>query len=331
MKKKIITIVLIALAILSIIGLFILIGCSNQTTKKEVSKLNSYETKLTSETITYDDKDLSGYICATQFTFTKNIDKDKAAKALKDYMVFYDGKPVHTTSNITISFSETMASVSCTFPNGEKSITGTGFKVIDSPDGVEFAGVTTYSGFRYACVVEKTTCPSGYDVNKIPVYVNNSFYHNLKNPTYDLKYNDSLQEECETWSESTIQAGNGKYYHTLANVRILNDLCVDGFSGSVNNQDSYQANDNTNSQFEQQFPESEAPDITNPDNPNSGIKHDLESFGNSIKEGFENFKTNLENNQTFRIATIAISSVIGIGVLYIIFLIIRKLWRVIKN
>jgi uncharacterized lipoprotein NlpE involved in copper resistance len=40
MKKKIITIVLIALAILYIIGLFILIGCSNQTTK-EVSKLNS--------------------------------------------------------------------------------------------------------------------------------------------------------------------------------------------------------------------------------------------------------------------------------------------------
>jgi hypothetical protein len=329
MKKKIITIVLIALAILYIIGLFILIGCSNQTTK-ELSKLNSYETKLNAETITYDDKDLSGYTCATQFTFTKNIAKDKAAKALKDYMVFYYGKPVHTESIITISFTDTGAKVNCTFPNGDISISYTGFKVIDSPDGVEFAGVTVYSGFRYACVVEKTTCPSGYDVNKIPVYVNNSFYHNLKNPTYDLKYNDSLQEECETWSEATIQTGNGKYYHTLANVSILNDFCVDGFSGSVNNQDSYQANENTNSQFEQQFPESEAPNITNPDN-NSGIKHDLESFGNSIKEGFENFKTNLENNQTFRISTIAISSVTGIGVLYIIFLIIRKLWRVIKN
>ena len=120
--------------------------------------------------------------------------------------------------------------------------------------------------------------------------------------------------------------------------------------------------------MEQQFPEEEAPDITNPDNPNYNdnpepnngnqevvnngdananagnvnnveanpnetptVEDDVKSFGESIKQGFEDFKTNVENNTTFRTVTICISSVIGIALLYVIFLIIRKIWRVIKN
>ena len=118
----------------------------------------------------------------------------------------------------------------------------------------------------------------------------------------------------------------------------------------------------------QQFPESEAPDITNPDNPNynnnqevnngnqevvnngdanvnagnvnnaeanpnetTTVEDDVKSFGETIKQGFEGFKTNVENNTTFRTITICVSSVVGIALLYVIFLIVRKIWRVIKN
>ena len=365
-KKLIIIITCITLGLLALI--LLLTSCNKESDLKEtesheVVQLNSLE-KLnrvillngdveaydSSQTnITVEEDDCAGYVCATDFTFTKNIDKQKAIEALKPYMVFYDGKPVHTDSNIVVNVNGNRADISCTFPNGKVYHVNSGITEVDSKDGVEFAACTPYRFFRYACVIDKSTCPSGYDVNKTPYYANTAYFHNLEQPTYNLNYNDSLQEENEIWSDSIVRTGNGKYHTISANVRILNNLCVDGFVGTSNNNDSYQPNENTNQQMKQQFPESEAPDINNPDNPNynnnpevinngeanvsdtPSVEDDVKSFGESIKQGFEDFKTNVENNTTFRTVTICVSSVIGIALIYVVYLIIRKLWHVIKN
>ncbi|MBQ6782416.1 MAG: hypothetical protein IJP63_00235 [Acholeplasmatales bacterium] len=351
-KKSIITISLIALCVISIFGLLLLAltSCDNKSntkTNEEELQLNSMELKLNAQSIpsniTYEDEECAGYTIATSFTFTKNIDKKKAVEALKPYMIFYNGKPVHTDSNIVCNINGDWADISVTFPDGTNRNSSTGIKVINAPDGVEFAAVTPFSYYRYACVVDKSTCPSGYDVNKVPLNANKARYTNFINPEFDLNYNDSLQEENEIWSETTIQTGNLKYHHAFANVRILNNLCVDGFVGTSGNTDTYQSNENTNQQIEQQFPEEQAPDINNPENPNyndnpevvnneaNQIEEDAKSFSETIKQGFEDFKTNVSENETFRTVTICVSSVIGIALIYVLFLIIRKIWRVIKN
>jgi len=334
------TIILITFTILSfgLLLLLTLISCNNKANQTSLSSNEELQLNAQISDVTIDEK-IEGYTCASDFTFTRNIDKLKAIEALKPYMIFYDGKPVHTDSNIVINFSNTSnyLTVDCTYPNGKGLHIYTPYTIIDSPDGVEFAATTPDDIFRYACVIEKSTCPSGYDVNKTPYYANTAFYRNLIQPTYDLNYNDSLQEECEIWSDSIFMTGNGKYHSISANVRILEGLTVDGFVGTSNNHDTYQGNANSSTQIEQQFPEEEAPDITNPDNPNNQINEDHvdqephTSFMDTIKEGFNEFKDNVENNQTLKIVTIACSSVIGIALLYVIYLIIRKLWRVIKN
>ncbi len=347
-KNKIITISIIALCAISIIGLLLLIANSNS--KKNIESNNesislcSMDVKLNSETdITVEPDKCEGYVCANSFVFTKNIDKEKAAEALKPYMIFYDGKPIHTDIKIDLDFNSSdrnYVSVDCTFPDGKGHHTYSSYRVIDSPDGVEFAAVTPFDFFRYACVIDKSTCPSGYDVNKTPYYANTSFYRNIYQPTYNLNYNDSLQEENEIWSDSTFMTGNGKYHTISANVRILDNLCVDGFQGTSNNHDTYQGDENTNKQMEQQFPESEAPSANDPANPNynggeannNSVNEDNNnSFFDSIKQGFNDFKTDIANNQTFRIVTITLSSIVGIALIYVVFLIVRKVWRVIKN
>ena len=339
-KKLIIIISCITLGLLALILALTSCNKDNDLQEKEVLQLNSIQ-KLNAQVIpdgiTYETDDCAGYTIATSFVFTRNIDTKKAVEALKPYMIFYDGKPVHTDSNIVCNINDNWADVYVTFPNGKVKNTSTGVKFIDSPDGVEFAAVCPFSYFRYACVIDKSTCPSGYDVNKVPLATNKARYSNLINPEFDLTYNDSLQEECEIWSNSIVRTGNGKYHNISANVRILNGLCAAGFTGPINNTDTYQGNASSQSQIEQQFPESEAPDINNPDNPNNeaNVEHvDVEptqSFMETIKEGFNDFKTNLESNETFRTVTICVSSVVGIALLYVVFLIIRKIWRVIKN
>ena len=354
-KKKLIIIISgITLGLLALI--LALTSCNKESDlqEKEALQLNSIKqlnAQVIPDGVTYETDDCAGYTIATSFVFTKNIDTKKAVEALKPYMIFYDGKPVHTDSNIVCNINDNWADVYVSFPNGKVKNTSTGVKFIDSPDGVEFAAVCPFSYFRYACVIDKSTCPSGYDVNKVPLAANKARYSNLMNPEFDLSYNESLQEENEIWSETTIRTGNGKYHHAFANVRILEDLCKSGFTGTSNNHDTYQSNENTNNQMEQQFPEEEAPDITNPDNPNyndnpevidngeeanannveAETPEDSKSLGETIKQGFEDFKTNVENNQAYRIAAIAISSVIGIALIYIIFIILRKIWHVIRK
>ena len=357
-KKLIIIISCITLGLLALI--LALTSCNKESDlqEKETLQLNSIKqlnAQVIPEGITYATDDCAGYNVATSFVFTKNIDKQKAVEALKPYMIFYDGKPVHTDSNIVCNINGKWADVSVTFPNGKNTNTSTTIHEIDAPDGVEFAAVSPFSYFRYACVIDKSTCPSGYDVNKVPLNANKAFYTNLMDSEFNLNYNDSLQEENDIWSESTIRTGNGKYHHAFANVRILEDLCKSGFTGTSNNHDTYQPNENTNNQMEQQFPESEAPSITNPDNPNyndnpevidngdannqniandadaPSVEDDVKSFGESIKQGCDDFKTNVENNPTFKTVTIVVSSIIGILLIYVIFLIIRKIWHVIRS
>ncbi len=354
-KKLIIIISCITLGLLALILALTSCNKDNDLQEKESLQLNSIKqlnAQVISDGITYEREDCSGYNIATSFIFTRNIDKKKAVEALKPYMIYYDGKPVHTDSNIVVNINGDWASVSVTYPNGKANNSYTSVKYIDSPDGVEFAAVTPFTYFRYACVIDKSTCPSGYDVNKVPLNANKASYSNLMNPEFNLNYNDSLQEENDIWSESTIRTGNGKYHHAFANVRIIN------FTDSIDqtgNNDTYQPNENTNNQMEQQFPEEEAPSITNPDNPNyndnpevidngdannqniannaesPSVEDDVKSFGESIKQGFEDFKSNVENNPTFKTVTIVVSSIIGILLIYVVFLIIRKIWHVIRN
>jgi hypothetical protein len=227
-KKLIIIISCITLGLLALI--LALTSCNKESDlqEKEVLQLNSIKqlnAQVIPDGITYEREDCSGYNIATSFIFTRNIDKKKAVEALKPYMIYYDGKPVHTDSNIVVNINGDWASVSVTYPNGKANNSYTSVKYIDSPDGVEFAAVTPFTYFRYACVIDKSTCQSGYDVNKVPLNANKASYSNLMNPEFNLNYNDSLQEENDIWSESTIRTGNGKYHHAFANVRILEDLC----------------------------------------------------------------------------------------------------------
>ena len=342
-KKKIITISLIALCAITIFGLLILAltSCDKKaekelTSNNEVLQLNSMQMLNAGipSNINIEDEDMSGYQIASTFYYTPNMDRDKGFQKLKDYMLYYNGRPVHADYDVTATFKDNRVTVSGTYPNGEKFSKNSPAVQIDALDGVEFMTCTPFLFSRYAIVISKNSIQTNYDINKIATYALKSRFITFVDPQFDLNYNDSLQEENEIWSESYYQAGNGKYKSIMANVRILNGVSLASYTGHVNN-DSYQPNENTNNQMEQQFPESEAPDITNPDNPNYNnnptVEDDVKSFGESIKQGFEDFKTNVENNTTFRTITICVSSVVGIALLYVVFLIIRKIWRVIKN
>jgi len=335
-KKKII---LIALCVISIFGLLLLAltSCDNKleaSSDNEFIKLNSLELKQAQipNDITISDGNISGYNIGISYVFTKNIDKQKAIEALKDYLIFFDGRPVHTDSRIVVNINGSWINTSVTYPNGKVENLSTGYKEIEAVDGVEFAAVSPFEYSRYACVIAKNSITSDYDVNKVPLKALTSRFSNLKQPTFDLNYNDSLQESNDIWAESYYQAGNGQYKSIMANVRILNDLTVSGYQGITNN-DTYQKPVDSNQQLEQQ-PEDEVENnpVVNDANDNvNQIEEDAKSFSETVKQGFEDFKTNVENNETFRIVTICVSSVVGIALIYVVFLIVRKIWRVIKN
>ena len=373
-KKNIITISLIALCAITIFGLLILAltSCDNKTkneqaSSNEVLQLNSMQMLNAGipSNITIEDEDMSGYQIASTFYYTPNMDRDKGFQKLKDYMLYYNGRPIHADYDVTATFKDDRVTITGTYPNGERFSKNSPAVQIDALDGVEFMTCTPFLFSRYAIVISKNSIQTNYDINKIATYALKSRFFTFVDPQFDLNYNDSLQEENEIWSESYYQAGNGKYKSIMANVRILNGVSLASYQGHVNN-DSYQPNEHTNDQMNQQFPEDQAPDITNPDNPNYNnnpepnngnqevvnngdvnagevnnaeanpneiptVEEDVKSFGETIKQGFDDFKTNVENNTTFRTITICVSSVVGIALIYVVFLIIRKIWRVIKN
>ena len=340
MKKKIITITLIALAIFSIIGLFVLIGCNNQSTKKTeinsntVTHLNSYNA---AEDITITDANMTGYKVADVCYCTLNIDKEKAFEKLKDYIVFYDGEPVHVDLDIKVTFKDDDLEMNFQLPNGTTHSYRSSITWIPAYEGVEFMALGTVTGYRFATVIEKKSITTNYDVNKIAKEAFNRLYLRgsvVTTPTFDLTYNDSLQEECEVWSRSYCDLKNGSHRLSMANIRILNDITISTFVGHENN-DEYDASKSTSNPLDQHLSPDDAPDINNPDNPNyQGEKKDgnfLTSIKDFFSDGYNNFTEKFQNNETFKIITISVSSILGIGLIYVIFLILRKVWRVIKN
>ena len=337
-KKKLI---LIALCVISIFGLLLLAltSCdnkSNNSTNNEVLHLNSMDLKLNAgipSDIDITDHIEPGYDVGCYFISTPNIDRQKAFEKIKDYLYFYNGEPIHTAENIVANFNDNRVSLSVDYPDGTHNNINSPAVTVDAIDGVEFMAVTPFSYSRYEIIVEKKSIDSSFDVNRLPVYALTSRFKALTEPSFDLNYNDSLQESNDIWSESYYRAGNTQYKSIKANVRILNDLCVDSYVGHVNN-DTYNPNYNSNEQMNQQLPSDEVENnpVVNDANDNvNQIEEDAKSFSETVKQGFEDFKTNLENNETFRTVTICVSSVIGIALIYVIFLIIRKIWHVIRN
>ena len=331
-KKKII---LIALCVISIFGLLLLAltSCDNKSNNNEVLHLNSMDLKLNAgipSDIDIEDHIQPGYDVGCYFISTPNIDRQKAFEKIKDYLYFYNGKPIHTAENIVANFNDNRVSLSVDYPDGTHNNIYSPAVIVDAIDGVEFMAVTPFSYSRYEIIVEKKSIDSSFDVNRLPVYALTSRFNALTEPSFDLTYNDSLQESNDIWSESYYKAGNTQYKSIQANVRILNDLCVDSYVGHVNN-DTYNPNYNSNEQMNQQLPEENVENNPVVNNDVNQIEEDAKSFSETVKQGFEDFKTNLENNETFRTVTICVSSVIGIALIYVIFLIIRKIWHVIKS
>ena len=336
-KKKLILIIsCITLGLLALILALTSCNKENDLQEKEALQLNSMDLKLNAgipSDIDIEDHIQPGYDVGCYFISTPNIDRQKAFEKIKDYLYFYNGEPIHTAENIVANFNDNRVSLSVDYPDGTHNNINSPAVIVDAIDGVEFMAVTPFSYSRYEIIVEKKSIDSSFDVNRLPVYALTSRFKALNEPSFDLNYNDSLQESNDIWSESYYRAGNTQYKSIKANVRILNDLCVDSYVGHVNN-DTYNPNYNSNEQMNQQLPSDEVENnpVVNDANDNvNQIEEDAKSFSETVKQGFEDFKTNLENNETFRTVTICVSSVIGIALIYVIFLIIRKIWHVIRN
>lgn len=328
MKNK--TKIIIAISSLILIGAtlaLMLTSCDTKHSEVTTQENLAYYKLNTLTDVDYEAEDRAGYKVATEFIFSNNIDTKKAIEALKPYMVYYDGEPVHTDSNIVVNINGNRADIAADFPDNTHKHINAGVKFVDAINGVEFAACTPYEFFSYAVVIDKSTCPSGYDVNNVAEYANTCWYHNLMNPEYNLTYNDSLKEDNEIWSDTTIRTGNGKYHIAYANVRILNNLTKDGFVGTVNNTDTYQDPSSTNTTTQE--PGNTNTDTETPSNTNTPTEENSEpSIGDTIGDKIEEIKNNKE---AFDIATIIISSVLGIALLYILFLIVRKIWRSLKR
>ena len=338
-KKLIIIISCITLGLLALILALTSCKKENDLQEKEALQLYSMDLKLNAgipSDIDIEDHIQPGYDVGCYFISTPNIDRKKAFEKIKDYLYFYNGEPIHTAENIVANFNDNRVSLSVDYPDGTHNNINSPAVIVDAIDGVEFMAVTPFSYSRYEIIVEKKSIDSSFDVNRLPIYALTSRFKALTEPSFDLTYNDSLQESNDIWSESYYRAGNAQYKSIKANVRILNDLCVASYVGHTNN-DTYNPNYNANPEpnNNQEVINNEDANNANLNNPEAGdassVEDDVKSFGESIKQGFDDFKTNVENNPTFRTVTIVVSSVIGILLIYVIFLIIRKIWRVIKN
>lgn len=60
---------------------------------------------------------------------------------------------------------------------------------------------------------------------------------------------------------------------------------------------------------------------------NKPVEETNESFGDKVKGFFENFKTKFEENNAFKAGMIAVGSILGLAILFGIYLLIRKLYR----
>ena len=322
-KKLFVTLIIVTLGLVLLIGAIIGITNKNKESNINVDSISNYYLNSTIPTdVEFENDVKSGYDLATTFVFTTNIDKDKAIQALKPYMLYKDGVLCHEDYELTVTFSDKYASVSAVYPDKTTKGSSTDYYVIDPIDGVEFAAANPFNLHSYSCVIEKTSIDSNFDVNKIPLAASTVYFRNLKNAEFDLTYEDVSNPTNNVVSESYIRSGNTKYHYAYANARILDDLCVEGYVGPY-------------------APKTSEPEVVDtPKETEIEVKEEANSnwftdqfnkMKDSFKNGINDFKTNFENSQSFKVITIAASSVIGIALLYVVFVIIRKVWRVVKN
>lgn len=325
MTKKTKLIIIITGIITALFLILSFIFSLNNGKEKNVIEANSVRLLASSNEIPTDVEitpdDLEGYHAGISYVFTKNIDKEKAVEALKDYLVFYNGEPVHIGIDIDITIKDSgWATTTCTFPDGTRCASTTGYKVVDAPDGIEYAACTPWGGARYAIVVAKSSVTSESNINQIPLHAFNARFINFDAPTFDFDYNDCLQAECETWLKSYVQYGNGKNKLFYANLRILDDLTVEGFEGNGND-DEYIAPDDYVIPTEPNMP------------PIDDTTDEIQS-GSTVATGTNNIEeaiNKIKENDAAKITTGIISCVLGAGVIYLVFILLRKLFKCLRK
>ncbi len=306
--KVIIIITSIITALLLVISFIISVSSKKQETSQE-----GPEVRLMANTTATTEEEL--YECATKVTFTKNIDKEKALEALKPYIMFYNDQPIHYTTEVKLEVcDDNTIGASVDYPNGKHTYISTPYKEIDGVDGMEYAIIQTWMKPYYACVFEKTSVTKDSDLTKAIKDVMSTRYNTGKIGDFTIDYNDSLQAECETWTKTTLvwtmDVGDPQI-----NVRILDNLTVDTYVGNGNT-DEYVAPDDY-----------EVP--TEPNMPNPNDKTD------ELDEGSTNIITDtinkIKENDAAKITTGIISCILGVGIIYVIYIIIRKLFRCLRK
>lgn len=317
-KTKVIIIITSIITALFLILSFIISSSVNKEEKvslqaNSVRLLSSFSPEIPDDIeITPDEMD--EYQVGVSFVFTKNIDKEKAIEALKHYMVFYNGEPVHTDTKITVTLKNlgnttNGISINCEYPNGTKRSYYSGYSLVDAPDGIEYAAVTPFGANRYAIVVAKNSVTRESNINQLPLHAFKARYNYFTAPTFNFDYNECLQAECETWLKSYIQHGNGDYKYFYANLRILDNLTVDTYEGNGNTDEYVAPNDNV-------IP-------TEPNMPNESTTTPSENITDAINK--------IKENDAAKITTGIISCVLGAGVIYLVFILLRKLFKCLRK
>ena len=304
-KKTKVIILITAIITALLLAISFIISLSNKTNE---SKLEKPEVRLMSNTTETTEE--NPYECATKVTFTKNIDKEKALEAIKPYIMFYNGQPIHYTTDVTFKVCDDgTIGTSVDYPNGKHT-----YREIDGVDGMEYAIAQTWMEPYYVCVFEKTSVTKDSDFPKAIKEVMSNRYNTCKIGDFTIDYNDSLQAECETWTKTTLNwimdVGEPQI-----NVRILDNLTVASYSGNGND-DEFVAPDDYQVPTEPNMPK---PDVST-DELDEGKTNIITDTINKIKE-----------NDAAKITTGIISCILGVGIIYVLFIIFRKLFRCLRK
>ena len=323
MKKKTKIILIISFLTLGILAFILLLsGCKKKDNTIRVGEglhLNSLNLATDAPDALVDESsETEGYKIANVFFLTPNVSKDKVVELLKDYMLYYNGYPHKANYELEVTFYDQRAKIKGKYPDGKVFSCDSPVYYVDTYEGIEYAAVTPYSFERYAIVCEKATIPSDFDINELAAQPNDERYYLFNRASFDLTYEHSLQTNNEYWSESWYRPGNGKYYNIMANVRIVNGL-VDGMEDNDSITDT--TVDNTSQEEASNTDNNSGENTNNPIEENSDVLNPIEKF----------YKDNIENNTIAKVTTIILSSVLGIGLVYVLFVIIRRIWKFIKG
>lgn len=205
-----------------------------------LSKINKVKAAGIPSYVELEEDEKEGYVVATTFTFTKNIDIDKAIKELKPYLLFKDGEPCKEEYSITPEIDKEKRQMKCkiTLPDGKTETHYSTYTLLES-SLCEYACATPFHFFRYAVVIDKDSVNRNVDINAIPVEVFKNRFNAFILPEFDLNYNDSLLETNNIWSKSFIRHGNLTYHEARANARIIKGLTVPSYKPAKINNDEY--------------------------------------------------------------------------------------------